>query len=111
MQLLPHLCSHPDELLGLLINIAHHKSLVQVAMVAFVVGCHINIDDVPVLQGSLIRNAVADHLQNHRVAHFPNQQCSNSMQSCSAQYSGKGGAAAAGVTSFTDVQTDFGKLQ
>ncbi len=57
-----HLCSHSDELLGLLVNVAHNKSFIQVAMEAVVIGCHINIDNVPILQWALIRDAMANHL-------------------------------------------------
>jgi hypothetical protein len=45
-----HLVGDLGELLGLLFHLAHHERLIQVAVVALVVCCHIDVDDVSSLQ-------------------------------------------------------------
>jgi hypothetical protein len=61
-------CAHLDEVLASLVHLSHHKRLVEVPMPAVEVHRDVHVDDVPVLQGPSIRDAVADDLV-HAGAH------------------------------------------
>ena len=61
-----HLVRHFDELFASLVHIANHKSLVQVAVEAAVVGGDVHIDNVAIAQRPLVRDAVADDLVDGR---------------------------------------------
>ena len=96
------LCSDPDEVLGFGIHLPHNKGLVQVSMKALIVGRHIHIHNVPVLQRPLVRDAVADNLQCALGAVNAARRCWQ--QETAVQWR------RTVFTSFTEVHTDFGKL-
>lgn len=51
-----------DEALGVLVDLAHHKRLVQVAVPAVEKDRHVHVDDVAALQRALVGDAVTDDL-------------------------------------------------
>ena len=51
------------EPLAVLVHVTHEERLVQVGVVAAVVHGHVHVDDVAVLQGAQVGDAVADHLR------------------------------------------------
>ena len=57
-----------DEVDTRLGHIAHEVGLIQVSMEAIVVGSHVQIDNISILQWSRVWNAVADDLINGRAA-------------------------------------------
>ena len=111
-----------DELLGLVVHVADNKGLVEVTVVAVVVGCDVNVDDVALLRtkrpqstasssgniardrpGLSNRRAVACCGRGSRASH-PRRGVEQ--LTCSSRRSGMPWQ----MTSFTDVHTDFGKL-
>ena len=51
-----------QQLLGCSIDFSNNIGLIQVSMIPFVVGCHIHIDDVTILQRPLVGDAMAHDL-------------------------------------------------
>ena len=51
-----------DQTLGFVRHLADKEGFVQVAVVAAVIHCHVNVADVTVLKGTHVRNAVTNHL-------------------------------------------------
>ena len=83
-------------------------------MEALVVGCDIYIDNIPILQWPLIRNAMADHLQYRTncccVSIFRRLSLLFPQEQLKKRRKTTGGTGLKPLTSFTEVQTDFGKL-
>lgn len=55
-----------DEFLGGIINLSHSVCLIQIPVVPLVIGCHINIDNVSILQWPLVWYAMTNDLHRAR---------------------------------------------
>lgn len=71
-----HLICDLEQLLGGSINFSNNIGLIQISMETFVVGSHIHIDDVAILQRSLVRDAMTYNLHDSNPRLRNRDQCS-----------------------------------